>query len=209
MAIKLVLVDDHQVLLDGLEQLLGLEADFKVVGTCGTVAAGIRAADALRPDILILDLKLHNESGFSVLRHLATREAPAVVVLTASDNEEDLLEAVRLGARGVVLKAMAPRTLERCIRTVSSGGKWLTVEGQDLSARLAQRRIAEAKMAELLTSRELEVMRLLASRLDNEEIAQRLGISPGTAKIHIHHVYMKLGVSGRQELQNYLKTAGY
>ena len=64
-------------------------------------------------------------------------------------------------------------------------------------------------MAELLTSRELEVVRLLASRLDNEEIAQRLGISPGTAKIHIHHVYMKLGVSGRQELQNYLKTAGY
>jgi DNA-binding NarL/FixJ family response regulator len=209
MAIKLVLVDDHQVLLDGLEQLLRLESDFKVVATCGTVNAGIRAAETLRPDIVILDLKLHNETGFSMLRHLASRKSPAVVVLTASDNEEDLLEAVRLGARGVVLKAMAPRTLERCIRTVHSGGEWLTVENQDLSARLSQRQVAERKMAERLTSRELEVMRLLAGQLDNEDIAKRLGVSPGTIKIHIHHVYMKLGVSGRRDLQKYLKKAGY
>ncbi len=209
MAIKLVLVDDHQVLLDGLEQLLRLEADFKVMATCGTVVAAIRAVDTLRPDVLILDLRLHHETGFSVLEQLASRKSPAVVVLTASDNEEDLLEAVRLGARGVVLKAMAPRTLERCIRTVHSGGDWLTVDGQDLSARLAQRHLAERRMAERLTSRELEVMRLLASQLENEEIARRLGVSPGTVKIHIHHVYMKLGVSGRQELQNYLKKTGY
>jgi DNA-binding NarL/FixJ family response regulator len=209
MAIKLILVDDHQVLLDGLEQLLRLEADFKVVATCGTVAAAVRAIDTQRPDILILDLRLQNESGFSVLRQLGSRKTPAVVVLTASDNEEDLLEAVRLGARGVVLKAMAPRILERCIRTVHAGGEWLTVEGQDLSARLAQRHVAERKMAERLTSRELEVMRLLASQLENEEIARHLGVSPGTVKIHIHHVYSKLGVSGRQDLQKYLKRSGY
>lgn len=209
MAITLVLVDDHQVLLDGLEQLLRLEADFKVVATCGTVAAGIRAAETLRPDVLILDLKLHNESGFGLLRHLAARRAPAVVVLTASDNEEDLLEAVRLGARGVVLKAVAPRTLERCIRTVHSGGEWLTVEGQDLATRLRQRQMAERRMAERLTSRELEVMRLLTSQLENEEIARRLGVSSGTVKIHIHRVYTKLGVGGRRALQLFLKQAGY
>jgi DNA-binding NarL/FixJ family response regulator len=209
MAIKLVLVDDHRVLLDGLEQLLRLDPEFKVVATCGTVAAGIRAAETLRPDIMILDLRLHNESGFTVLRQLASKKSPGVIVLTASDNEEDLLEAIRLGARGVVLKAMAPRTLERCIRTVHSGGEWFTVEGQDLSARLAQRQVAERKMAERLTSRELEVMRLLAGPLENEDIARRLGVSPGTVKIHIHHVYMKLGVSGRQELQKYLKKSGY
>jgi DNA-binding NarL/FixJ family response regulator len=209
MAIKLVLVDDHPMLLDGLEQLLQLEADFKILATCGTVAAAIRAADTLHPDVLILDLRLHKETGFGVLRHLASRKSPAVVVLTASDNEEELLEAVRLGARGIVLKAMAPRTLERCIRTVHAGGEWLTADGQDLSARLARRQVAERKLAELLTARELEVMRLVASHLENEEIAHQLSLSPGTIKIHIHHVYMKLGVSGRNELQKHLKRIGY
>ena len=157
MPITLVMIDDHPVVLEGLEQLLNLEPDFKVIAKCSTVAAGIRAIESLRPDVVILDLRLRKEDGFGVLRHLGSRASPAVVVLTASEDPEDLLEAARLGARGVVLKAVAPRTLERCIRTVYAGGEWLTVEGENLADRLAQRKSAEAVMAQKLTSRELEV----------------------------------------------------
>lgn len=209
MPITLVLIDDHSVVLEGLDQLLRLEPDFKVIAKCSTVAAGIRAIETLGPDVVILDLRLRQEDGFEVLRHLGSRPSPAVVVLTASEDQEDLLEAARLGARGIVLKAVAPRTLERCIRTVHAGGEWLTVEGENLADRLAQRKGAETVMAEKLTSRELEVLRLLANHHDNEEIAQRLDLRVGTVKIHVHHVYQKLGLSGREDLQRYLKVKGY
>jgi DNA-binding NarL/FixJ family response regulator len=109
----------------------------------------------------------------------------------------------------VVLKAMAPRTLEETIRVVHAGGEWLTVEGQNLAERLARRQTAEREIADRLTSRELEVLRLLASQYENEEIGRRLGLTTGTVKIHVHHVYRKLGVSGRQDLLQYLKRAGY
>lgn len=209
MAISLLLVDDHPFLLDGLERLLSLEADFRVLGKCGTAADALRAVETLRPDVVILDLMLREGDGFAVLRELAGKRPPDVIVLTATDNEEDLLEAVRLGARGVVLKAMAPRTLEETIRVVHSGGEWLTVEGQNLADRLARRQIAEREIADRLTSRELDVFRLLASQYENEEIGRRLGLTTGTVKIHVHHVYRKLGVSGRPELLQYLKQAGY
>lgn len=209
MTIRLVLIDDHPLMLEGLEQLLRFDPDFEVVAKCRSVADGLRAIQSLRPHVVILDLRLRHEQGRQVLHHLQSRDAPAVVVLTASENEEDLLEAVRLGARGVVLKAMAPRTLERCIRAVYEGRQWLTVEGQDLAARLAQRQDVEAELAQRLTPRELEILRNLAGHLDNDEIAQNLGLSVGTVKIHIHHVYTKLGVSGREGLLKYLKKQGY
>ena len=180
-----------------------------MLAKCATVEEGLHAVKTLRPDVLILDLKLRDKDGFMVLHQLAGQRPPAVIVLTATDSEEDLLEAVRLGARGVVLKAMAPRSLEDAIRTVHSGGEWLTVEGQNLAERLARRASVERLIAERLTSREIEVLRLLASQYENEEIARRLGLTIGTVKIHIHHVYQKLGVSGRQELLQYLSKAGY
>jgi|SRR5919206_1349236 DNA-binding NarL/FixJ family response regulator len=209
MAISLVLVDDHPLLLQGLVQLLGLDAEFVVLATCSTPAEALDRCATLRPDVLILDLQLREGDGFTVLRELGQKDAPAVIVLTATENEDDLLEVVRLGARGVLLKAMAPHALEECIRVVHAGGTWLTVEGLDLGARQARRQAVERRIASRLTPRELEVLRMLASEQENEEIARRLGLSTGTAKLHVHHVYAKLGVSGRQELLLYLKREGY
>ena len=210
MAIRLVLIDDHPVMLEGLEQLLRLEPDFEVVGKCRTVAEGVRAIQTLHPHVVVLDLKLGHEAGHRVLHHqLRARDGPAIVVLTASEDEEDLLEAVRLGARGIVLKVMAPRTIERCIRAVYEGREWLTVEGQDLAARLAQRQQVEAELAERLTPRELEIVRSLVGQLDSDEIARDFKLSVGTVKIHLHHIYTKLGVAGREGLLKYLRKKGY
>ena len=209
MAIRIVLIDDHPMVLKGLEQLLQLNEDFEVVATCGTAAEGLQSVEALRPDVLLLDLKLPGEDGLSVLRRLDPAAAPAVVVVTASQDEDDLITAARLGARGIILKAMAPRVLEDCIRTVHAGGRALVVDGLDLSDRLAQRQDVETELEKVLTPRELEIVRLVAARLDNQEIAARLSISVGTVKIHLHHVFDKLQLRGRRDLQLYLREKMY
>jgi len=209
MAIRIVLIDDHPMVLKGIEQLLQLNADFEVVATCGTAAEGLQAVEAIRPDVLLLDLKLPGEDGLSVLRRLDPAKPPAVVVLTASQDEDDLIAAARLGARGILLKAMAPRVLEDCIRTVHAGGLSLSVDGVDLSDRLAQRQNVETELQNILTPRELDIVRLVAARLDNQEIAARLAISVGTVKIHLHHVFEKLRLRGRHDLQVYLRDKLY
>jgi DNA-binding NarL/FixJ family response regulator len=209
MAISLVLVDDHPLVLNGLEQVLQSEPDFEVLATCGTAVDGLNAVEALHPDVLVLDLKLPGQDGLDVLRRLDPNRPPAVVILTASHDEEELLDAARLGARGIVLKAMAPRVLEDCIRTVHAGGRRLSVDGIDLSKRLVERQTAESELGNLLTPREVEIVRLVAARFDNHEIAARLSITVGTVKIHLHHVYDKLHLKGRRDLQLYLRSKQY
>jgi len=208
MAIRVVLIDDHPLVLNGLEQLLQSGSEFEVVAACGTATAGLEAVAAQRPDIVVLDLKLPDVDGLDVLRLLNPQNV-GIVVLTASVDENEWVDAARLGARAVVLKAMAPRVLEECIRTVHAGGYELRVGGVDLSKRLTDRRAAESELANLLTPRELEIVRLVATGLDNQEIAGRLSISVGTAKIHLHHVYDKLQLGGRRDLQLYLRNKQY
>ena len=209
MSIRIVLIDDHPMVLKGLEQLLQLNEDFEVVATCSTAADGLRAVGALHPDVLLLDLKLPGEDGLSVLRELDPTARPVVVVLTASRDEDELIAAARLGARGIVLKAMAPRVLEDCIRDVHAGKLSLSIDGVDLSERLARRQNVEGELREVLTPRELEILRLVAARLENHEIAARLAISVGTVKIHLHHVFEKLHLRGRRDLQAYLRGKQY
>jgi two-component system, NarL family, nitrate/nitrite response regulator NarL len=208
MAISIVLIDDHPLVLHGLEQLLQSGDDFTVLAACGTAAEGIKAVESTRPDVVVLDLNLPDMDGLDVLRLLDPRTV-RVVVLTASGDEDEWLDAARLGARAVVLKAMAARVLEDCIRTVHAGGYELRVGEVDLSKRLIERSTAESALATLLTPRELEVVRLVASGLDNQQIAVRLSISVGTAKIHLHHVYDKLQLGGRHDLQVYLRSQHY
>jgi DNA-binding NarL/FixJ family response regulator len=206
---NLVLVDDHPLLLAGLEQLLGTEPEFAVLATCGTVEEGLSALEAHRPDVLVLDMKLGGDDGLDLLRRLDPNSSTAVVVLTAVEDEEVWLDAARLGAKGVVLKATAPRVLEDCLRAVHRGETWLNVAGIDLAQRLADRESVEIDLERSVTQRELEVVRLVALRLDNQEIAARLKISVGTVKIHLHHVYDKLHVDGRQDLLRLLREKRY
>lgn len=209
MPITVVLVDDHPLVLGGLEQLLSSGEDFKVVRTCTTAEEGYAAVMADTPDVLVLDLMLPGEDGLSLLRRLDSTKPPSVIILTAVQDEDLLLDAARLGARGIVLKAMAPRILEDCIRAVHQGERRLNVEGVDLSKRLLERQRAEKELGDQLTPRELEILRLVALKLDNQEIAMRLAITVGTVKIHLHHVFDKLNVKGRHELLQLLRDKGY
>lgn len=196
---RVVLVDDHPIVLDGLEQLFRLEPELEVVARCRDVAAALAAVERHRPDVLVLDLKMPGGGGLAVLRALTGhRSSPGVVLLTAALDEDELIEAVRLGARGVVLKEMAPQLVVEAVRRVASGGEWLEegLGGRAIRRLLARHRAAAAG----LTAREEEIVRLAARGLRNREIADQLHISEGTVKMHLHHVFTKLDCDNRVEM---------
>lgn len=196
---RLVLVDDHPIVLDGLEQLFRLEPELEVVARCRDAAAALAAVDRHRPDVLILDLKMPGGGGIAVLEALAGRpDPPRVVLLTAALDEDELIDAVRLGARGVVLKEMAPQLLLEAVRRVASGGEWLE---EGLGGRAIKRLLARHLAAAAgLTAREEEIVRLAARGLRNREIGDELHISEGTVKMHLHHVFTKLDCDNRVEM---------
>jgi two-component system, NarL family, nitrate/nitrite response regulator NarL len=207
MTIRLVLADDHPLMLDALARLLGQEPDMEVAARCTDGETALRAAREHRPDILILDLRMPRLGGMEVLRRVAGEAPGARVVILAGELDEDgLLEAVRLGARGVVLKEAGPEALVRCVRAVQAGGQWLDhrVTGRALE-RLLARESDRQRGAGVLTPREAELARLVGEGLRNKEIAARTGISEGTVKIHLHRIYDKLGVTSRVGLANHAR----
>jgi len=207
--IRLVLADDHPIVLAGLTRLLSLEADFDLRGSAANGVEALRLVRELHPDVLVLDLRMPVKDGLTVLREMAREKlGTQVVVLTATD-EAEVAEAIELGARGVMLKDMAPQLLVRCIREVASGRRWVdrTSATQTVN-RLLQREAAVNALSRTLTSRELEVARMVGKGMHNKLVAAKLSITEGTAKLHLHHVYEKLQVDGRLGLIRYLQSHG-
>lgn len=210
MPISLVLADDHPIILDGLEMLFREEQDFQVLARCVNGEETLQAVRHHRPDILILDIRMPGKDGLAVLREIKKDGLPTrAVLLTVGLDEDDLLEAIRLGVRGVVLKEMAPQMLVQCVRKVQAGEQWLEKRsvGRALEKMLL-REAGERQVAGVLTPRELEIVRMVAAGLRNKEIADGLSISEGTVKIHLHHIYEKLHLAGRLELALYAQERG-
>ncbi len=208
--IRIALADDHPIVLDGLEQLFRLEADITIVARCRNADEALHVLKTQSPDVLVLDLLMPGGGGLELLRAVADRQLHTrMVLLTAVVDDEQLLEAIRLGAQGVVLKDMAPQLLTDAVREVHAGGLWLE---QGLGGRALRRLLARetrgSAAARLLSSREREIVRLAAIGLRNRGIADRLSISEGTVKVHMHNIYEKLNVSGRVELVNYARENG-
>jgi len=200
--IRIALADDHVIVLDGLEQLFRLEAEFEVVARVTTAEAAVKAVEEYKPDVLVLDLAMPGHDGLWALRRVAELGVETrTVLLTAHVDEEKLIEAIRLGVSGVVLKEMAPRLLMECVKKVHAGEKWL--EKQSVARamdRMLKRESEIDRLSRLLTPREMEIVRLAAEGLRNKEISERLTITEGTVKIHLHNIYEKLGVTGRTQL---------
>jgi two-component system nitrate/nitrite response regulator NarL len=210
MSIRLILADDHPIFLDGLVQLFSMERDFEVVARAATGEEALEGVRQLKPDILVLDLRMPGFDGFAVLRQMKREElSTRSVVLTALDNGQGL-EALRLGARGVVLKDMAPRLLVQCLRTVHAGKPWVEKGVATHAAETLLKREAGIRvMAEVLTPREIEIAQMIASGRSSKVIANELAISEGTAKLHLHHVYEKLNLDGRVALVRYMQSQGF
>ena len=210
MPIRLVLADSHPVFLSGLEQLLAAEKDFDVVECCGTAAQALAAMRRFKPDVLVSDTRLKGGDAFTLLGHLKAEHLPTrLVLLTQALNEEEALEALRAGVHGVVLKDMAPELVNRCIRKVHSGGKWMETQSFTRALdRVLQHESASQDLARTISPRELVVVRMIVAGLRNKDIARAMGIAEGTVKAHLHAIYQKLEVKGRMALAAYARRKG-
>jgi DNA-binding NarL/FixJ family response regulator len=209
MNVRLVLADDHRIILEGLEQLFRREKDFEVVATATSGEDALRAVREHHPDILVLDIRMPKGDGLSVLRQIhAEKLQTRVVLLTATLDEDEVLEAMQNGVSGLVLKESAAVGLVQTVRRVQRGERALepSMVSRALD-RLAQREEAK-KIAEVLSKRETEIVKMVAAGLRNKEIAVKLSISEGTVKTHLHTIYEKLGVHGRVELTMYAYERG-
>jgi DNA-binding NarL/FixJ family response regulator len=207
--IRLVLADDHPIVLAGLERLFSLEPDFEILARAKNGDEALRFVRQFRPDILLLDLRMPGKDGLTVLREMTLEKLPTrAVVLTAVDGE-DVLEAINLGVRGLVLKDMAPKLLVQCIREVHAGGQWLDRDSATHAVnKLLTRETSMHTFSRTLTPRELEVACMIAKGMHNKAVADKLSITEGTTKLHLHHVYQKLNVDGRMGLMRYLQSRG-
>lgn len=210
MTINLVLVDDHPLVLNGLQQLFAMEPEINVLASCTDGEQVLQAVMRYQPDILILDLKMPGKNGLAVLRELQKEKLPTkVVLLTAGLDDDEVLEAIRLGVRGLVLKEMAPQLLIQCINKVHAGGEWL--EKDSVGSALEKMLKRETRMQhinQILTAQEIKLVKLVTDGLSNKQIAEKLNITEGTVKVHLHNVYDKLQVKSRVALTLYAQKNG-
>jgi two-component system, NarL family, nitrate/nitrite response regulator NarL len=206
--VRIVIADDHPIFRDGLRRLLEAETDLRVIGEACDGAEAVKMARQLKPDILLLDLAMPRMPGLEALREMSSGSASSsvrVILLTAAAEKKQIVEALQLGARGVVLKDSATQLLLKSIHTVMAGEYWVGRESVSNLVQylrnLVQSSGEEAKQKKFgLTPRELEIVSAVVAGYSNKEIAEYFKISEDTVKHHLSNIFDKLGVSTRLEL---------
>lgn len=206
--IRILIVDDHVLLRDGLIRLFEPQPDFEVVGDVGTVHDAIAKAVELKPDLVLMDIKLPDGDGVEATRViLAKLPKTKVVILTMHESDELLFEALRGGAKGYLLKNTPATKLVAALRALEQGeaplSRSMTSRLIDDFARMGKIHQAESDGLDLLTPRELEVLKHLATEASNREIAEKLFISENTVKHHVHSILKKLKFRNRREVANF------
>jgi len=208
---SIVLADDHQVVRQGLRALLEAEADFSLIGEAGDGLETARLVERLKPDVLIIDLMMPNLNGLEVTRQVGQRSPRTrVVILSMHANEAYVLEALRNGAAGYVLKESSAADLVKAVREVIAGRRYLSppLSERAIEAYLHKAQAAELDPYEALTTREREVLHLAAEGYSNAEIAARLSISPRTAETHRANMMRKLDLRNQTDLIRYALRRG-
>ncbi len=216
-AIHLLIADDHPIFRHGVRQLLEAEPDFVVVGEAGDGAEVIDMVPRLHPDVVLLDLAMPRVAGMEALRELSaspasSAPAPKIVLLTVAIEKKQIVEALQLGAHGIVLKDAAAQLLIKALRAVIAGQYWV---GRELVGDLVQylRRIAppapvKGEEASRLTIRERQIVSAIVAGMTNREIAEKLAISEDTVKHHLSRIFDKVGVAHRLELAMFAVNNG-
>ncbi len=203
---RILVADDHAIFRDGLRRLLEGSDDVSIVGEASNGNECIKMLAKLKPDILLLDLRMPEKDGLGVLEEINFDSmATRVIVLTAAEDDRDVVRAMRLGARGVVLKQSASDLLLKSIRKVSDGEIWLDnrMTAEVIDAFKKSSEAGQRREKPLLSDREKEIVQLVAQGFRNREIGEKLFISEQTVKNHLHNIFDKLGVSDRLELALY------
>ncbi len=207
-AIRILLVDDHAIVRQGLQMFIDGEPGFRVIGMTGDRTTALELATREQPDVILLDLDLGHDSGLELLPDLRAAAPQArVILLTGARDPEQHLRAVQRGAMGVVLKDQATESLMAAIKSVHAGGAWLdptlTLRLLSQQNRPQPPRDPEADKIASLTEREREIVALICEGLQNTDISARLHISAITVRNHLSAIFGKLGVTGRLELAIY------
>jgi DNA-binding NarL/FixJ family response regulator len=208
--IRIGIVDDHPIVREGLRKLLELEDDFEVVGEAENGRTALEMVEDLQPDVILLDLKMPGMDGLTALQAMQHAGHPTkVVVLTASEDKNEWVQAMKMGCSGIVVKQTQPDLIVKSIRKVYSGEIWLdsltTAAVMRQFASPAEQAAAGGKGRERspLSTREREIVALVAQGFKNKEMAEKMFISEQTVKNHLHNIFDKLGVSDRLELALY------
>ncbi len=203
-AVRILIADDHPIFRDGLRRLLDSEPEFQVIGQASNGVEAVNLARQMKPDILLLDLAMPLLTGLNALRELAKVASPVhTILLTAAIDKPEIIEALQLGARGIVLKDSATELLLKSIRTVMAGQYWVGRESvSDLVKFMRQPTPAPSGRSKNfgLTKRELQVVAAIVEGYSNKEIAQKFSLSEDTVKHHLTNIFNKAGVSNRLEL---------
>jgi two-component system, NarL family, nitrate/nitrite response regulator NarL len=200
---RILIADDHPIFRDGLKRLLEAERGFRVVGEACDGVEAVSLVHQLKPEILLLDLAMPRRPGLEALRELSTQSLSArVILLTAAVEKEQIVEALQLGARGVVLKDSATQILLKAIHAVMNGEYWVGRESvsnlvQYLRALVDSSTAASRQKRYGLTPRELDIISAVVAGYANKEIAEHFKISEDTVKHHLSNIFDKLGVSTR------------
>ena len=199
--IKVMLVDDQNLVRKGVRSLLELSEKIEVIGEAADGAEAIRLIPEVRPDVVLLDMRMPGLSGLDVLRELGSRDSlPATIILTTFDDDELVLAGIKAGARGYLLKDVALAELVSAIKTVAEGG---SIVKPAVTQRLLkglehlQNEFSSLDQPDPLTDRETEILRLMAGGYSNKEIANSLGVAEGTVKNHVSNILSKMGVRDR------------
>ncbi len=206
-SIRLVIADDHPIFRDGLRRLLEAEPGMTVIGEAKDGAEAVKLARQLKPDILLLDLAMPKHPGLEALRELSTGGANSVrvILLTAAAEKDQIVQALQLGARGIVLKDSATQLLLKAIHTVMAGEYWVGRQSVSNLVQYLQTQVQAASDSARqkkfgLTPREIEIVSAVVAGFANKEIAEYFKISEDTVKHHLSNIFDKLGVSTRLEL---------
>lgn len=211
--IRVLLVDDHVLFRKGLISLLSARDDIDIVGECSEGSEAVERARELMPDVVLMDIRMPGVNGMEATRRI-TAEMPhvKVVMLTVSEDDKDLFEAIKAGARGYLLKNLEPEDLYHLVRAVAAGEAALSpamaakIPDEFSPARAREREDAVRKG--VLTEREREILGLLTEGLGNKEIAHRLCISESTVRNHLHNILYKLHLENRVQLALYAYRQG-
>ena len=207
---KIIIIDDHVLFREGLAAIIRPQTDIEIAGMAGTVREAIEMANALKPDVILMDFNLPDGTGVEAARTILEEERSCkIIFLTMSENDEDLFAAIRCGAKGYLMKNIHPPQLISALRAVQNGESALS---QGMTLRLMEelsRSKKKGRPAEnTLTLRELDVLRAVASGLSNQEIGSHLYISENTVKFHVHSLLAKLNLTDRKEAANFAREHG-
>jgi len=189
-AIRVMCVEDHRIVREGLALIINQEPDMKIVGSCATVDEAIELYSTLRPDVTLMDLRLGTASGVDAIKAIRRENPDArIIVLTMYEGDEDIFRAHQAGATTYLLKDTLSSDLVRVVREVHAGERPVLPE--------VQARLAERASMPTLTAREIEVLQLISQGLRNKEVGAMLGITEGTVQIHVKNIFAKLSVNDR------------